>query len=399
MKVINIALLGKWMWRFGREDSHLWRKVIVAKYGLEWGVWISKIPKGTHGCSLWKGILTGWDFFSHQVELVAGVGSRTRFWHDHWCGDVTLKNMFPVLYACSSSRNASLASCLTSSSVGEGRAWHITFIQDFNDWEVEEVLAFFNFIQSKIPSHVEPYEMRWKLHSSGVFDTKSFYQAIAGKHDIKFPWKVIWLVKAPRRVSFFMWSAAWGQILTCDNLMLRGFTMVGWCCMCRAAGETGSHLLVHCTFASDLWSSVFRSFGVLWVFPEHITTLLSGWYNYFGKHNSSVWNLVPLCLMWTIWRERNNRTFEDEKHSLPKLLELFYGLLFDWARVWGLTLEKSLAVFVVFLIFLSSFSVLLLPKCMLYALRGSFLFCFFLIKSRLFIKKTKIRREEEDQIS
>jgi hypothetical protein len=53
--------------------------------------------------------------------------------------------------------------------------------------------------------------------------------------------------------------------------------MVGWCCMCRAAGETGSHLLVHCTFASDLWNSVLCSFGVMWVFPEHITDLLSGW--------------------------------------------------------------------------------------------------------------------------
>jgi hypothetical protein len=129
---------------------------------------------------------------------VAGVGSRICFWHDNWCGDVTLKNMFPVLYACSSSRNASLASCLTSSSIGEGRAWHITFIWDFNDWEVEEVLAFFNFIQSKIPSHVEPDEMRWKLLSSGVFDTKSSYQAIAGKCDIKLPWKAIWRVKALR---------------------------------------------------------------------------------------------------------------------------------------------------------------------------------------------------------
>ena len=79
MEVINRALLGKWMLCFGREDSHLWRKVIVAKYGLDWGGWISNNPKGTHGCSLWKGILNAWDFFRQQVELVAGVGSMIRF--------------------------------------------------------------------------------------------------------------------------------------------------------------------------------------------------------------------------------------------------------------------------------------------------------------------------------
>ena len=61
--VINRALLRKWMLRFNREETHLWRRVIVAKYGLGWGGWISKKPKGTHGCSLKKGILSGWDFF------------------------------------------------------------------------------------------------------------------------------------------------------------------------------------------------------------------------------------------------------------------------------------------------------------------------------------------------
>ena len=31
--VTNRVLLGKWMWRFGREENHLWRQVIAAKYG------------------------------------------------------------------------------------------------------------------------------------------------------------------------------------------------------------------------------------------------------------------------------------------------------------------------------------------------------------------------------
>ena len=53
-----------------------------------------------------------------------------------------LKTMFSVLFACSSSRDASLASCLTNSGVNEGRVWNITFIRDFNDWEVKEVLLF-----------------------------------------------------------------------------------------------------------------------------------------------------------------------------------------------------------------------------------------------------------------
>jgi hypothetical protein len=276
------------------------------------------------------------------VELVAGLGNQIRFWHDNWCGDAPLKTMFLVLFACSSSKDASIAASLINSGVNEGRVWNITFIWDFNDWEVEEVLAFFTFIHSRIPATVDPDSMHWKLRQHGAFDAKSFYNAIDGKWDVKFPWKAIWRVKAPRRVSFFVWSAAWGKIFTCDNLMHCGYTMAGWCFMCRMDGEFGNHLLIHCSLASDLWNIALSSFGVLWVFSDNVANLLYGWYNYFGKHNFSVWNLVPLCLMWTIWRERNSRIFEDKDHSKTKLTELFFGTLFDWARVWGFTLELSL---------------------------------------------------------
>uniref|UniRef100_A0A2N9F7K2 Reverse transcriptase zinc-binding domain-containing protein n=1 Tax=Fagus sylvatica TaxID=28930 RepID=A0A2N9F7K2_FAGSY len=168
----------------------------------------SKKANGAHGCSLWKGILSGWDFFKQHVELVAGLGNRIRFWHDNWCGEVPLKAMFPVLFACSSARDASIAASLSNSGVNGGRIWDITFIRDFKDWEVDQ------------------------LRQHGVFDAKSFYHALDGRQVVPFPWKAIWRVKAPRRVSFFVWSAAWGKILTCDNLMRRGYSMAGWCCMC-----------------------------------------------------------------------------------------------------------------------------------------------------------------------
>jgi hypothetical protein len=183
-----------------------------------------KNPKGTHGCSLWKSIFSGWDFFHQQVELVAGLGTRIRFWHDVWCGDVPLKTRFPLLFACSTSQSASLASCLSISLVGEVRIWNLTIVRDFNDWEVEEVLEFFNFIHSKTPVGLDLDSMSWKLRQHGNFNVKSFYHTLDVKSEIVFSWRAIWKVKAPRRVSFFIWSATWGRILTYDNLMCRGYT-------------------------------------------------------------------------------------------------------------------------------------------------------------------------------
>jgi hypothetical protein len=105
-------------------------------------------------------------------------------------------------------------------------------------------------------------------------------------------------------------------------------------------------LLLHCAFASKLWGFVFKTFGIHWVILERVVDLLFGWRKWFGKNFSAVWNLVPLCLMWTIWQERNRRIFEDLKRSGNQLLEYFSGLLFDWSRVWGFTAFTSLLDFI-----------------------------------------------------
>ena len=47
------------MWRFGVEDLKLWKQLLVVKYGVVGGRWRTKPRRGTHGCSLWKGIMAG----------------------------------------------------------------------------------------------------------------------------------------------------------------------------------------------------------------------------------------------------------------------------------------------------------------------------------------------------
>ena len=66
--------------------------------------------------------------------------------------------------------------------------------------------------------------------------------------------------------------------------------------------------------------------------------------------------------MWCIWKERNQRTFEDLDRYENQLLALFSGSLFDWARVWGLTSSDSIPLF------LSS---------LLHCIYWLFRFCFF----------------------
>jgi hypothetical protein len=162
-----------------------------------------------------------------HIKFSAGRGDRLRFWVDKWCGDTPLKELFPLLFLCSTNCEASIESVLSSSDLPNLCAWNISFVRDFNDWELPVVMSFFKFLQPFLPKREKRDTMIWKLHRSGEFDVSSFYCVLQASTRLHFPWKIIWGVKAPRRISFFTWTAARGKILMCDNLMRRGHVLAG----------------------------------------------------------------------------------------------------------------------------------------------------------------------------
>jgi hypothetical protein len=50
--------------------------------------------------------------------------------------------------------------------------------------------------------------------------------------------------------------------------------------------------------------------------------------------------------MWTVWHERNSRTFDDKKKSADQLLGSFVETLFEWSRAWGFTTTITVHDFV-----------------------------------------------------
>ena len=139
LNVFNKALLGKWLWRFGREEESLWRRAIVSKYGTLDGGWITRTTRGVHGCGLWRSISSGWTYFVQYIEFEVGVGDRIHFWDDIWRGN---------LYLISSNRKANIVSFLTPQVSGSRPESNVTFTRNFNDWEVEGVVSFIEFLHS-----------------------------------------------------------------------------------------------------------------------------------------------------------------------------------------------------------------------------------------------------------
>lgn len=142
---------------------------------------------------------------------------------------------------------------------------------------------------------------------------REYYFSLSSTPGILFLWKPAWRSKIPPRVAFFSWTASLGKILTIDNLWNRGDTVVDWHFMCKRSGES----------VEFVWSSMGYA---------SVTDLFSTWQGPFGKHRNIVfWSVVPHCVLWCLWQERNVRC-PEEMNGLSSRLNLFFFTLF-WIGV------------------------------------------------------------------
>ena len=55
--------------------------------------------------------------------------------------------------------------------------------------------------------------------------------------------------------------------------------------------------------------------------PLAVRQMLLGWHKSFvgKKREKKVRRATPICLFWTVWKERNSKTFENEGHLVQGL--------------------------------------------------------------------------------
>jgi len=82
---------GEWWWTLNMNDRG------------EGGVLVSFL--GRMGWGLWKNIRRVWGKFYNHTRFEVDNGSKVRFWHDLWCGDMALRDVFPVLFCIARARD------------------------------------------------------------------------------------------------------------------------------------------------------------------------------------------------------------------------------------------------------------------------------------------------------
>ena len=183
----------------------------------------------------------------------------------------------------------------------------------------------------------------------GIFYVHSFYNSLLKATSVSFPWQSIWCVKIPKRLSFFLWTAARGGILTIDNLVKKNLPFligVAYVNVMRKLWITFYSIVVLLMLCGVRFFFCLGFNGWCRI-ANIVVSLLFAWRNWLGNHSSNVWNMVLACLMWWVSKERNAWTFEDTERPIYLLKNLLARTLFEWSCIWGLTHGSSLSFFLI----------------------------------------------------
>ncbi|RVW97046.1 hypothetical protein CK203_032332 [Vitis vinifera] len=259
----NIALLGKWLWRFPRERSGLWYKVI--------GVYMGHI--------LMDGMPTWWldghtDVLGRLLLKVISVKNLTV--------SNALGNSFPL-------------------------AWNLNFRRNLTDSEIDLLQRLMSSLSSVRFSPSLADSRAWSLSSSGLFTVKSFFLALSKvSNPILFlSAKFLWSSKVPSKVKALAWIVAHGKVNTNDKLQLRRpykSLCPQWCILCKGNGD---RLITFFFIVLYHWTlnKLFKLAGLDWVPPRSLRIL---WqernkriFEDKGRSEETLWDLI--LFYSTLW--------------------------------------------------------------------------------------------------
>ena len=214
--------------------------------------------------------------------------------------------------------------------------WSLTFLRSLNDWEIDEMVRFLQILHNQNFRPTGEDMLLLKEVKEKSFSVKVMYKGYDISPAFDFPYRLIWNPVVPPKIGIFTWEAAWGKVLSLDNLKCRGMAFANRCFLCEEDEETIDHLLIHCKSEKMLWDLFLSIVGISWVFPLPVLHTLLAWQGVaVEKKRKKIWTAAPLCLFWTLWCARNKLTFENGVTSAQRIKFNFVSNLWTWANLYS----------------------------------------------------------------
>lgn len=153
--------------------------------------------------------------FAVAVDTTVGDGASTKFRTDRWLQGKTIAEIAPHLFGIIPKR-------ITKTRIVAQALVNWTWVKDITGalkvQIISEYLQVWDLVEGLNLQQGVQDQHTWHLTQSGVYSSKSAYEAFF-LGTIKFtPWKRIWKSWAPPRCKFFMWLAINNRCWTAERL-------------------------------------------------------------------------------------------------------------------------------------------------------------------------------------
>jgi hypothetical protein len=202
-----------------------------------------------------------------------------------------------------------------------GWKWNLTWRRNFFAWEIPIYQELLEIIEVFSPADREDSWV-WRADPSGIFTAKSAYgtlikiqnQRIQLSHQQKFVFSNLWKSAAPSKVIAFSWQLVLDRIPSKQNLALRGVDTGNdaRCAACNSELESSAHLFLHCRVTAQIWYDIARWIGHELILPPSVDHSFSIFVSCgTNKIRKKGFSLIWHAFIWSIWRARNNRIFNN----------------------------------------------------------------------------------------
>ncbi|GJZ86987.1 RNA-directed DNA polymerase, eukaryota, reverse transcriptase zinc-binding domain protein [Tanacetum coccineum] len=331
IKAKNLALIGKWRWRFLVEHNALWRKVISEIHGSDGGFMESfgSVAKP----SLWGSITKcckGLQHFDISLDTLIQKkvmsGTQTSFWTDSWIKDCgPLKVRFPRLYALETHKSCKVADRFINMNGNWISRW--SWRRQPTGRSEGDLVSLNNVITGIVLDPLHDDKWVWSLNDSESFSVKSLRVAIQNKmfyNNIAAP-KFTWNSWVPRKVNICVWRLALDRLPTRSNLVRRGIQLDSSSCLfCGAREESRDHCFRSCPIIKLLWFKIWDWWGIPPLFNPCLDEILIGNFNSFSKKQAAkLFHVVCFALIWHIWGWRNKILHACSDSDFAALQDIF----------------------------------------------------------------------------
>ncbi|XP_071692038.1 uncharacterized protein [Rutidosis leptorrhynchoides] len=280
--------------------------------------------------------------FTNSFIKIFGDGVGTSYWNEEWIGGYKVKNKFSRLFKLETDVDAEVRERIVGNGSDARGNWRWSRNPTGRTLgeleELERMLKAYGLDNSSKDT------TKWILDNKGLFSVKKLSVLLDEKvlDNYKGNFETLHNNLMPKKVEVFLWRTLLHRLPVRTELDKRGVDLHSVTCpICDDDLETVEHIIWPCKTANDVWTRVFKWWNINFS-GNTMEDLLRGTTSLFPSvSGQKIWQTVNWICGYVIWKNRNQKAFNNKSMVVSMLMQEFQILTFDWIsrRIKGVVID------------------------------------------------------------